>query len=283
MKNFLFCIIFLLVGGVKSQGNIKALNGYRYCLLEPVLYENGGSDIWGIRSNVRSYLLRSNISVVDVASQNLDQCLIVRCVIEHTYTPYASVADYVYVKFFNCMGEVVFQSQGSTGALVSTYRQGFRKATAQAMAPFNSFRHVFNPSITVEALIRQNMPKLELTGYSESDIKYLTDKPGQNQLVGLYKMSYAEGGVFYKLGIFQDGPVLKAVVVETNNRYWQIGEVKAIFESTSDPGFYTVTYFLDYKNNVETFAILDRGLILSIDLSVADGYDPIIKFYKYYP
>lgn len=287
MKKQLTLFIFLFTSLLAlGQSDVTVLNGYKYVYLAPLTYKDGSTDKWGIRSQVREKLIGSGINVLETTTppQGVDVCLIVSCFIDHTNNAYQAASDYVYLKFINCANQVVYSSQGASGAFVTSFQQGWRKATKGATSDFNYYSYGFDESKTISKQIEKNLPTLELTGLTEDSIKsYLTSKK-LDPIEGIYKSYQSDGMPYYKLGIIKVGGIYKAVIIETELTYWKKGELKATFEQSSMRGLYSTKWYMGNKTPYETFASMDNEALLSIELKDQQtGEKRQDKFIKMFP
>ncbi len=279
----LFLFNTLLVYG---QSELTVLNGYKYVYLPPLTYQDGSTDKWGIRSQVKEKLVGSGLNVFETTTppKGVDLCLIVSCFIDHTNNAYQAASDYVYLKFINCSNQVVYLSQGSTGTLVTSFQQGWRKATKAATSDFNYYHYAFDESKSLAKQIEKDLPTLELTELREDSIKsYLTSKR-LDPIEGIYKSYQSDGMPYYKIGVLKIGSIYKAVIIETELTYWKQGELKATFEPSSMKGLYSTKWYMGNKTPFETFASMDNEVLLTIELKdQKTGEKRQEKFIKMYP
>ena len=263
-------ILLLLFNAIVAigQSDASVFNGYKYVYLAPLTYQDGSTDKWGIRSQVKEKLIDYGLTVLETTTppQGVDVCLIVSCFIEHTNNAYQTASDYVYLKFFNCTNQVVYSSQGASGALVISFQQGWRKATKAATSDFSYYRHSFDESKTVKKQIEKNLPTLELTGLTEDSIKSYLSTKKIDPIEGIYKSYQNDGMPYYKLGIIKINGIYKAVIIETELTYWKKGELKATFEQSSMKGLYSTKWYMGNKTAYETFASMDNEALLSVEL-----------------
>ena len=285
-KRLTFLLLFLKTLIVIGQSEVTVLDCYKYVYLAPLTYNDGSNDKWGIRSQIKEKLYVSGLSVLETTTppQGEDVCLVVACFITHTNNAYQSTSDYVYLKFINCTNQVIYSSQGATGVFVTSFQQGWRKATKAATSDFNYYKHTFNESKSLTKQIEKNLPKLELTGLTEDSIKsYLTSNK-LDPIEGIYKSYQSEGMPYYRLGIIKVGNIFKAIIIETELTYWKKGELKATFEQSSIKGLYSAKWFMGNKTPYETFAMMDDQALLSIELKDFETGGKIQdKFIKMYP
>jgi S1-C subfamily serine protease len=278
---FLFNTLFLF-----GQSDITVFNGYKYVYLAPLNYQDGSTDIWGIRSHVKEMLVGSGLSVLESTNppQGIDVCLVVTCFIDHTNNQYKVTSDNVYLKFINCANEVVYASQGASGVLVSTFQQGLLRAAKFATSDFFYYKHAYDDSKSFQKKFEKNLPTLELTGLTEDSIKsYLTSKKN-DPIEGIYKSYQSDGLPYYKLGIIKVGNIYKTVIIETELTYWKQGELKATFEPSSMKGLYSTKWYMGNKTLYETFATMENESLLTIEFKNPNsGEKKQDKFIKLFP
>jgi S1-C subfamily serine protease len=179
---------------------------------------------------------------------------------------------------------VVYSSKGATGAVVTSFQQGWRKATKSATSDFNYYIYSFDESRTIDKQFEKNLPILELTGLTEDSIKaYLTERK-IDPIEGIYKSYQSDGMPYYKIGIVKIGAIYKAVIIESELKYWKQGELKATFEQSSMKGLYSVKWYMGNKTSYETFASMDNLALLTIELKDPEtGEKRQDKFIKMFP
>jgi len=271
-----------------AQRDIKVLNGYKYIYLAPLTYQDGTSDKWGIRNSVRERLIATGIKVIETTIPPSDvqnnTCLIVTCTIGHTNNGYQATSDYVYLNLLNCNDKSIFQSQGATGALVMTIQSGWRKATKEALKDISSFKYNFDESLSVESEMLKNLPDVEKTNETEETLKRYLEENTIEPLEGIYKSYQSDGMPYYKFGIKKFGDKFKVIIIESDNKLWKAGEVKAYFEQSSMSGFYSVKWYMGDKKAYETFGSMENVALLKVELKDnSTGEKKQDKFIKMYP
>lgn len=264
-----FIIVLTSLNGF-AQRDIKVLNGYKYIYLAPLTYQDGSSDKWGIRNTVREKLIASGIKVIETTTPPSDvqnnTCLIATCTIDHTNNAYQAASDYVYLKIFNCDNQVVYSSQGATGALVMSFQQGWRKATKEATKDINSFKYSFDENLTIESQSLKNLPDVEKVSETEETLKTYFSENKIDAIEGIYKSYQTDGMPYYKFAIKKYGDKYKAIVIESDYKSWKPGEVKAYFEQSSMTGFYSVKWYMGDKKSYETFGSMENAALLTVEL-----------------
>lgn len=287
MKQLFTLFLFLLSYPLIAQTNISVLSGYKHILLLPLTYQDGTSDRWGIRKQVKDQLVLSGFQVIDgdkVPDSIPDQCLVAICSIEHTNNGYSAVSDYVYLKLYNCQKENIYSSQGASGALVMSVQSGWRTATREALSGFKTYAYKFNPTATVEANMLRNMPSVESVKIDEDSLKRSWALQSHEPLEGIYKSMQSESMPYYKIAIQKRGGKLIGAILETDSKAWKIGEIKAYFEPTASADLYSVKWLMGNKTSEETFAMIKESALLSIDLKdMETGKNRPSLFIKTFP
>ena len=164
-SKYLILIIFSI--WVKSSycQKIEDINSYKYLKVAPLMYQNGGSDIFGIRQIVIDALSESGIQIISNDTQPNDllenPCLLLSCFISHTNA--LGVRDYVTIKFKNCKGDLVYETKGRCGLIVSTVEQEFVEAAQSASKPLKKFKYKFDEY----KILKFEYPVVEKTNETE--------------------------------------------------------------------------------------------------------------------
>lgn len=285
-KNFSVLLFILNSLFVLGQSDIEALNGYKYVYLAPLTYQDGSIDKWGIRNQVKEKIIRSGLQVLESTTppSDIDVCLIVACIIDHTNNSYQTTSEYVYLKFIDCTEKVVFTSQGASGSVVLSNQQGWRKATKSATSEFDKYKYDFDESKTVNNQIVNNLPTLELTGLTEDSIKSILSLKEVDQIEGIYKSYQNDDLPYYRIGILKVGDLYKCIILESEFNHWEVGELKAIFEQSSMRGLYSTRWYMGNKTPYETFAMMESENLLLIELiNLQTGEKRQDKFIKLFP
>jgi len=259
----------------------QKLDGYKYVYVQTVTYQNGGTDIWGISSMLRTFFTNKGFIVLTESStppKELEQnpCLLLSCFINHTNV--VTGTNKVTITLKNCKNEIVHSNTGS--AMGWSVQDDFNKATKRAFSQISSMSYSFNSSKTPQF----EFPEVEKLAETEESIKEYLSTAKLDALEGIYKSYQTERMPYYKIGIIRKGDKFKAIILESDLSYWKIGEVKAVFEQSSMKGFYSVKWFMGNKTPYETFANMDNEALLSIELKdQKTGEKRQDKFIKMYP
>jgi hypothetical protein len=279
MKNKIKLLLAILFYTTVSNG--QALDGYKYIILEPLKYQNGATDIWGISSKLRSYFLNKGFIVLGetaVAPSDLekDRCLLLRCYISHTYV--TNGINEVTITLKNCKDQIVHSNTG--GAAAMSLQDDYNKATKRAFSQIESMSYSFDYT----QIPQIEFPSVEITNETEESIKTYLSTNKLDQIEGIYKSYKSDEMLFYKIGIIHKNGQYKAIIIESDLKQWKTGEVKAIFEPSSMQGFYSVKWYLGDKTPYETFGNIENEALLSIEFrNQRTGEKSKDKFIKMFP
>ncbi|KMQ65009.1 hypothetical protein ACM46_12490 [Chryseobacterium angstadtii] len=136
------------------------------------------------------------------------------------------------------------------------------------------------------ALAQPAQKTAERTKWTEESIKSNMSSRPFNPIEGIYKSYQRDGMPHYKIGIIKDGPVYKAIILETEVSGWKPGEVKAVFEPGATKGLYSTKWYMSDKTLYETFSNVDleSETILSIELKDTKTLQKRVDYFiKTYP
>lgn len=265
MKAKILAVIFFALITISAFGqDINRLNGYKYIYVGTLKYQNRADDRWGISNRIREYFEKKGFVVLNESSSVPEEikgnpCLSLNCGIEHSGTDEGT--NFVIIKLTNCKGEVVFSNQGRFMGL--TFQGDMTGATKRALAPLNMFRYTFNPSVTPTF----DSPEIDKTGETEDSLRSYLSTGKLDPIEGIYNSRQDVDMAYYRFAIVNRKDKLEAIIIESSTVSWSPGEVKAIFEPASVQGFYAVRWYMANKNRIDTFAKLENGALLSIELT----------------
>ena len=272
-------LITLLFITVTTFG--QTLDGYKYVYVQTVTYQNGGTDIWGISSKLRTSFANKGLIVLTESSTppkelEQDPCLLVSCYINHTNV--VSGVNEVTITLKNCKNQVIHSNTGS--AMGWSVQDDFNKATKRAFSSIESMSYNFNPSKTPQL----DFPIVEKTSETEESIKTYLSANKIDRLEGIYKSYQSDQLSYYKFGIIKQGDKFKAIIIDSDLKHWKAGEVKAVFEQSSMKDLYSVKWHMGNKEPFETFGLLENEGLLSIEFKdPKTGEKRQDKFIKMFP
>jgi S1-C subfamily serine protease len=279
----LFCFLTIIATGLgQNKQPLKAsLNGYKYVFVPTIKYADGSVDRFGVIAHLRQFFVQKGFIVLMEGStppqevQN-DPCLLLNCSVEHSTG--ALESSKVTITLMNCNREVVFSNTAKSVGWA--YQDAADNAVKKAFAPIYSFPYKYDASATPAF----NSPEVEKTSETEESIRAYLTTSHLDPIEGIYN-SYQDTGIpYYKLGIINRDGKFKAIIIESSQRAWKPGEVKATFESSSMKGLYAVKWFMADKTHYETFGTMENEGVLSIELkNPQTGEKRQDKFVKMFP
>lgn len=158
----------------------------------------------------------------------------------------------------NMLGEKVFEAEGvgNTMSAKADVNRGCRRA----LNKMEEMDYSFDPSKTPKL----PTPETSLSSLSDQQMIDAMKDVDIHAIEGIYKnMNEA----YYKLAILKDDDKYLALVMDTDQKNWYHGDVKAVFEHLRS-NYYNVTYFKKDYQKVESIVLLsDDGIIKIADYS----------------
>jgi hypothetical protein len=149
MKFFLLLLLISCCGICLRAQNPEILNNYKYVFIPQLTYSNGKTDIYDLRKTTIEKLTSSGIPLYLNESEIPDQgmqnpCSIVHCLMGNT-TSVGSKLSEIIIIFINCKNDTLLNYSASAKSFptLNETRNGFVKATKQALEPFNSYHYKF--------------------------------------------------------------------------------------------------------------------------------------------
>jgi S1-C subfamily serine protease len=272
-------LIILLFITVTTFG--QTLDGYKYVYVQTLTYQNGGTDIWGISSKLRTGFANKGFIVLTESATRpkeveQDPCLLVRCFINHTNIVYGT--NEVTITLKNCKNEILLTNTG--GAKAMSVQDDFNKATKRAFSVIENMTYNFNSSRTPQI----DFPIVEKTAETEESIRTYLLSSKIDPIEGIYKSYQSDQLSYYKFGIIKQGDKFKAIIIDSDLKHWNTGEVKAVFEQSSMKDLYSVKWNKGNKEPFETFGLLENDGLLSIEFKDPEtGGKRQDKFIKMFP
>lgn len=285
MNRIIFLIAFITLSIFGNAQDVKNFNGYKYIYLPPLEYQNGRIDIYGISAEARGYFQEKGFGIItDISDPSKlfkevqdNPCIVLTCYIQHP-APNA-MSNKVTISFYNCYNQLVYKTKGS-GSMGMDISGDYRIATKKALREFRNNSYSYDLSLTPKIIY----PEVEKTEETEQSLKDYYANNSLNPIEGIYKSYQSESMGYYEIGIKKFDGVFKAIILESEHKHWKVGEVKAIFEPSSMKGFYSTKWFMGNKTEEQTFALLENGVILSIEFENPKTKEKTSsKFIKMYP
>ena len=276
MKQLFLLFTFLIFSSSGSSQNTNVLNGYKYIYISNSVYQNIG---YNIPSEATKYfqkkgfgILTDNIDLNNFKDVKNNKCIVLTCNIQYEYNVFRKSVTFT---FTNCYNQFVYSSRGSTDSAFNISR-----AIRKALDDFNEHDYVYNSDITPKIIY----PVVEKTNLTGKSLKEYFSNSNLDPIEGIYKSYQSKSLPHYKIGIKKFDSTYKAIIIESEYKHWEVGEVKAYFERTSMKDLYSTEWFMGNKTKVETFSTLRDEIILSIqfdNLNTNEKYTS--EFIKLYP
>ena len=114
----------------------------------------------------------------------------------------------------------------------------------------------------------------------EDFVKAQIDSSYTDRIEGIYKALKGPYTPYYRLGIYKEGRLYRAVVIESESRRWRPGDTKGYFEPIGN-GSYSVKWYMGDKSTADIFGGFDSTGFLKVLTSAANSDDA--TFVKLYP
>lgn len=233
---------------VPSVSTAQELDGYNnLCIISK-------GEGYGVVDIIRDFFIEKGFEVItnkDEISKNRDERM-ATVICTYSYEVKSSVGTFLTIEFTNMLGEKVITINGHANGW-STLKHEVRKSTQKAL---RSIKHnSFNPQKTP----MPPTPRSKYSSWSENDIKsYLAT--AKDNFEGIYK---SVGNPYFKLAILKDEDHYISLVVDTDQQYWNNGDVNGTFDYVK-PNYYSTTFFYENYKKLETFSKVDETGILII-------------------
>ncbi|MBI4549078.1 MAG: trypsin-like peptidase domain-containing protein [Ignavibacteriae bacterium] len=271
------------------------LNAFQYVYVEPLKYQSGREDIWGIATKLAGLFSSKGIQVFTtydevkrtLGGDEFGQLLVCRIWHEYSWrkaTCTIDLYDYKQQRVFHGVGKY------ETDYLSSLPDEGeyLISAATQAFASFAKLYTKFDPSLAkrpVEELKRETA-KWEKLDYDEEQLReyYDSNNADLDPIEGIW--TSIEDNM-YRLGIIKDSKSktrdFVAVIIQAEHLVWEPKQVKIEFQKTIYGKAYTTTYYMsDFSRQGTTSYITDAG-VLEIPLKDPNSKEFKASWIKNYP
>lgn len=118
---------------------------------------------------------------------------------------------------------------------------------------------------------------IKKTDYDESKIREYLNNNSIDPIEGIYKYVPFGGNSQYRLGIIKSDFLYIAIILESNQRKWKVGDVKAYFEPSATNNVYSLRWIMgDKRAKEETVAFMNNPALIEFDLN---GSTMLLKLY----
>jgi S1-C subfamily serine protease len=267
----------------------QQLDGYKYAYVTPLIYGDQ-RDIYGIEAKAISGLRAMGIIYLEDSYNQKppedalsEPCSVISISFSEGRSPNALSCGAIKITGTNCKGQIVFEEiRKSKSAVCNPPYECCYPKYANATELF--FREMNYKYDKTKNTLKTEYPLVEKTNETEESIKSYLASNKIDQIEGIYKTYQSDGLSYYKFGIIKQGDKFKAIIIDSELKQWNKGEVKAIFEQSSMKGFYSVKWHMGDKTSIETFGEMDNEALLTIEFKdPATGEKKKDGFIKMYP
>jgi S1-C subfamily serine protease len=237
-------------------------------------------DYWGIGKQISRYISKKGLLPLNKNSLPITTCDVLLVSYDHTHVNEGY--NYVTIYIADCNGKRTEQTAKGIGL---SLRSDYKNATKNVLKKIERFfgDYKFDSQ-------RTPVYKSAVEKYNGEDIDF-TDEKSIRNFLSSRKFEPIEGiwnyvglgNNEYKLLILKDDYLYNAYVLESNG-FWNISEIKAIFEPAAVSSVYSLKWMMgDKKTQIKTVSTFEKGMIkFNIE-------DPITKtnnesfLYKIFP
>jgi S1-C subfamily serine protease len=268
MRRIYLLIILFHFSELSSAQDYIGLNGFKYGLIEDIIYEGTPINDLEFKEKISSALSDFGIMPLyknDIFPDDLKQNPCLGVIITNLFYRGGNGSVPAYfskLNFVDCRGKIAL--------IIELRHQGnYKGALTKTLSKLKSKDYVFSSELTPKKEFAQ-VENINIT--SEELMEYFKN----NQLEpieGVYKTSG------YKIGIKKIGDVYKAIIMTSDYSQWKSGDVKIIIEPTAVKEIYSSKYYLNNKKPVEVLAKLNDNVLLKLDPGIGEE----VVFLKLFP
>lgn len=286
MKRILFIIItFYFFSNTTSGQERDFLNGFKYVVVTPITHNDGSHDKYGIEKKAVQSINSIGLKCLSASDRNkwsdealAEPCIVASVTIESGKLPNEWNCGSIRIIVRNCKNDIISnENVRSRNAICSyPYTCCYRKWAEAVYSYFSKIRYNYNPDLNKIKMF----PEVEKTDETLESIKSYLTSNSINPIEGIYTSQQTESMYYYKLGIKKQGNMYIAVILEAERKSaWKRGEVKAYFEPTVIESTYSTKWYMENKTRYQTFAILKRNGLLSIDFKNPENGEKITSYF----
>ena len=252
MKKILLSMLcmFGMAFGAKAQ----VLDGYNTIYLK-----SHTNNQWGIDDRIREAFTGKGFNVVmsegEIPKDRQGRLATLRLTysfeVRYGGTPF-------HYDLVNMLGEKVFEAEGvgNTMSARSDVNRGCRRALNKMEEMPYSYDSSKTPKLPT--------PETRLSSLTDEQMTDTLKSVDANGIEGIYKNMHE---AYYKLAVLRDGEKYLALVMDTDQKNWYHGDVKAVFELLRGD-YYNVKYFKkDYQKVESVIQITADGILKIGDFS----------------
>lgn len=246
MKKILCIVIYFL--SVVTYTNAQILDGYKTIYLK-----SHTNNQWGVDDRMRDAFYNKGFNVVMSESEiptDRQGRLATLVLTYHFEVKYGGTP--FHYDLHNMLGEKVFEAEG-VGNTMSA-KADVNRACKRALGKMEDLTYNYNPDKTPKLPI----PDTTLSNLSDEQITNALANVDKSGIEGIYKNM---NDSYYKLAILKEGSKYFALVMDTDQKNWYHGDVKAVFENLRKD-YYNVTYLKNNYQKIESVIQLnDEGTL----------------------
>ena len=152
-----------------------------------------------------------------------------------------------------------------------------RKLFSKIFKQIDKLNYKYDPNLNKVGSVDRKLP---FVSWSEDSIKNYLKTKGINSIEGIYK-NYSNGLDYYKVAILKEKNKYFGIIVETENKRWNVGDTKIIM-SPIEKNSYDVEYY-DFKGKRLNSIGRYENRVLTFAVSGDDGLTQTFQFLKVYP
>lgn len=246
MKKLFIIVAYLL--SIAFNVSAQELDGYNTIFLK-----SHTNNQWGVDDRIKEAFLNKGFNVVeseqDIPSDR--QGRLAALVLTYNFEVKYGGTPFHY-DLINMLGEKVFEAEG-VGNTMSA-KSDVNRACKRALSKMEKLPYLFD-SLKTPKLPN---PETKLSSLTNEQITEILKDVAENSIEGIYKNMNES---YYKLAILKDGDKFFALVMDTDQKNWYHGDVKASFEYIRDK-YYNVTYYKkDYQKVESVIQLSDDGIL----------------------
>lgn len=288
MKWILLSVLVIFPNLIFSQAK-RAIDGYKYALVNPLIYEDGIRDKFGFEQSAKDGLTEMGISVLPSEDREswpsdafLNPCLVLYIEIGVKTNPNAITCGSIYFNARNCKNEIVLTKvePARVAWCNPPYDCCVPKLAEACHRAFTEIKYNYNPSINT---LTKNYPIVEQVAINEDSIKHYLNTGSSAPIEGIYRSINQGKYSSYTLAIIKSNDEFKAIILNTENPIWKRGEVKGKIQLTAVHNEFIINWFMSNKEQYETIGSLQDAGLFSIQMKDKNNAVYQSKFLKIYP
>lgn len=272
MKNITILLIYLFTFHAviaQESNNLQVLNGYEFVKIVPT------GNPYHLEDMATSAFAQMGFKLIDQqtdlsSTQPFAQAKTMQVIVSSKGRAVVSLI----IK--NCNDSIIYRKSYHSMNWNDNYPDNFQRALNGILSNMKSFTLKYDPSLTPKI----NLPTVEKIDITENKAKQYFNTNQIDLIEGIYK---SMNDSYYRLAIKKYNNSYAAIILESDeNSVWKPGEIKAYIEPSSAPNVYSIKWYTANKLPYETFGILEKNAILSVEFNNSET-NSTFKFMKLFP